>query len=313
MIKNILFITSLIAVSAASAQTFQINDHNDVDITNTIHYEYGTPATLGFTKFHVKNLTGTNQNFAAKVEKIYVPYSNSGLAVCFGTACYSASATVSGTQIINGGIGDEVVANGIYTNFKSSPITWPWVNTIADSATWKIVIFNELDVSDAVTVTVIWKFRLIGDTDGDGVIGAGEVAGDIDGNGIIDGSEIEGDVTGDGIIGAGELEGDSNGNGVIDNGESAVSVNEIDVKNINIKAYPNPATDNLTVAYDLNGKANHVTISVYDILGQNVTSKKLNNSKGLVQLDLQNVNAGIYFYTIKVEDKVLRTEKFIVR
>ena len=313
MIKKILFITSLFAVGAASAQTFQFSDHNDVNIANTTHYEYGTPATLVFIKFHVKNLTGATERFAVKAIKESVPYTNSGLAVCFGPACYSASGSVSGVQLINGGSGDNVGANAIYTNLKISPVAWPWVNTILDSAVWNVVIFNETSSTDSVAARIIYKFRLIGDTNGDGVIGDGEIAGDIDGNGIIDGNEVAGDVTGDGVIGDGEFADDNNGDGVLDSGDWLTGLNELDGDDVELSAYPNPASDNLTVKYSVLGNATNITLNVYDVLGQEIVSNNLSGNKGSVKLNLESVNSGVYFYAIKVAGKTVRTERFIVR
>ena len=63
--------------------------------------------------------------------------------------------------------------------------------------------------------------RIVGDTNGDGEIGNGEMAGDINGDGIISDNEISGDTDGDGVIGNGETAGDTNGDGIIDGGEMA--------------------------------------------------------------------------------------------
>jgi hypothetical protein len=313
MIKNILFTASLLAVGAVSAQTFQFNDHNDVDIANTVHYEYGTPATLAFTKFHVENLTATTQTFAVKAERVYVPYSNSDLAICFGTDCFSALANVSGVQTINGGSGDQVSGGAIYSDLKISPVTWPWVNTIGDSAVWNAVIYKQGAPTDSVAVQIVYKFRLTGDTNGDGVIGVGEIAGDDNGNGVIDGGELAGDVNGDGSIGSGEKAGDNNGDGDLDSDDWPVAVDEIDAGNITLNAYPNPATDNLTVVYNVGGASGENVLKVYDVLGQEIVSRVLNRSKGSVKLDLEAVNSGVYFYAIKIAGKTVRTERFIVR
>jgi len=313
MIKKVLFIASILTVGIASAQTFQFNDVDDNDITNTTHYEYGTPATLAFVKFHVKNLTATAERFAIRASKEYVPYTNSGLAVCFGPACHSASAVISGVQIINFGSGDDIGASAIYSNLKISPVAWPWVNTVADSAIWNVVVYNETSSTDSVAARIIYKFKLIGDTNGDGVIGVGEIAGDINGNGIIDGNEVAGDVTGDGVIGDGEFADDNNGDGVIDSGDWLTGLNELDGDDVELSAYPNPASDNLTVKYSVVGSATNITLNVYDVLGQEIVSNNLSGNKGSVKLNLESVNSGVYFYAIKVAGKTVRTERFIVR
>ncbi|WP_319479449.1 YDG domain-containing protein [uncultured Draconibacterium sp.] len=67
--------------------------------------------------------------------------------------------------------------------------------------------------------------HIVGDTNGDGIIGEDEITGDINGDGIISDNEITGDIDGDGIIGDGEIAGDTNGDGVIDENEIAGDTN----------------------------------------------------------------------------------------
>ena len=98
---------------------------------------------------------------------------------------------------------------------------------------------------------------------------------------------------------------------VFDN--NPLSINSFSTLDINLKAYPNPATDKLTVEYTIKENASNLSLSVYDVLGQEMVSKKLSESKGKVDLELDNINAGIYFYAIKVDERTIRTERFIVR
>jgi hypothetical protein len=152
----------LLIVIGLSAQSFQLMDHNDVNIGGTsvvppTHYEYGDATELGLTKFHVKNLTGTTKNFAVKVTLESVPYTLSDLAICFGAACYSASASISTTQIVNSGVGDDVDGGVTYTELKIAPITWPWVNAATDSCVWVVTIFDSANPSDETTARIVWR------------------------------------------------------------------------------------------------------------------------------------------------------------
>ena len=253
MIKKILFVASIFVAGFASAQSFQLMDHNDVDISGTTHYEYGTPSDLGNTKFHIQNLTNGLKSFALKVEKIHVPYNNSGLSCCFGQACFSASATVSGTQIINNGSGDNIISNGIYTELKVSPITWPWVDCAIDSAVWTVTVYDPSNPSDESTATIIWRC-----------------------------------------------------------GNAPTSVDEINASNVKLSAYPNPTSNNLTIQYSVDGNYDNIAVDLYDVLGQKLISQSLNNRGGKTNLDVSALNAGVYFYAIKVDGQTIRTERLIV-
>jgi hypothetical protein len=252
MIRKILFVTSLFVAGFASAQSLQLLDENDNDISGTTHYEYGDLAALALTKFHVKNLTGATQAFALKVTLEYTPSANSGLAVCFGTACYSASGTVMATQIINSGVGDNIAGNAIYTDLKVSPVTWPWINCATDSAIWRVTAYDPASPGDSTSSRIIWRC------------------------------------------------------------DATVSIDE-EMNVATLNAYPNPATDYLTIRYVLEGNTNNARMDLYDVLGQKVTSHALNSNKGQVNLKVDNLNAGVYFYSIKVDNKAIRTERVIVK
>ncbi|MFV0500186.1 MAG: T9SS type A sorting domain-containing protein [Bacteroidales bacterium] len=79
----------------------------------------------------------------------------------------------------------------------------------------------------------------------------------------------------------------------------------------NIKLSPNPAKDYITFTYDLPPK-NIYTVSIYDSKGKEVIVKKLNSNKGVQSIELKNLRSGAYYYTIKDNNKVIKTDKIIV-
>lgn len=79
----------------------------------------------------------------------------------------------------------------------------------------------------------------------------------------------------------------------------------------NIKLSPNPAKDYITFTYDLPPK-NIYTVSIYDSKGKEVIVKKLNSNKGVQSIELKNLSSGAYYYTIKDNNKVIKTDKIIV-
>ena len=253
MLKNILLLSTFFCVGFISAQSFELLDANDVDISITSHYEYGEKEDLGLTKFHVRNLLGTQAAFAVKVEKVYVPYSNSSLAVCFGLACFSADATVDGTQIINNGVGDNVNQNTIYTDLKVAPITWPWGDCEKDSAVWKMTVYDPANISDEVTATIVWRCGY------------------------------------------------------------PVTVEALSEDIVTLTSFPNPALAHLKINYKIEAAYSTASIEFYDMLGQELVSEKLVDSKGQVQLDVRPFNAGIYFYAIKVDGQTVKTERVVVK
>jgi hypothetical protein len=78
--------------------------------------------------------------------------------------------------------------------------------------------------------------------------------------------------------------------------------------------YPNPATNDATISFNLNTN-NNVKISIVNLLGQeviNVVNDKFAAGSNEVKFNVNNLNAGVYFYTITV-DGVSQSQKFIIK
>lgn len=87
------------------------------------------------------------------------------------------------------------------------------------------------------------------------------------------------------------------------------SINE--VNNVTFSAYPNPATDFITLGFQLNA-ASDVNIRVIDNLGRVVSAKDLTNQSGnnSVTVDVANLATGVY--TISLETAAGKsTKKFV--
>jgi hypothetical protein len=87
----------------------------------------------------------------------------------------------------------------------------------------------------------------------------------------------------------------------------------LDVKNAtpnvtDIKAFPNPANDNITVAYTLKN-ASAATVTITNAVGQVLASEKSNNGKAV--FSTANLSNGIYFYTVEANGQKV-TNRFVV-
>jgi hypothetical protein len=258
MIKKILFIASLFCVGFVSAQSFQLLDYNGLDISNTNHYEYGTPAELGLTGFQIENLTGFSKSFSVKAERVYYDgeeiFGCNNLQVCYDAACHSLVPSISGVQVVNNGVGDVVAANSTYIDLKISPITACWNDCANDSAVWIVTIYDAANPTDEVSATIVWRC-----------------------------------------------------------GAPPVSVNEISNEYVRLNAFPNPALSDLNISYSIDASFDNAIIDVYDMLGKKMISKELNRAKGQVNLDVEPLDAGVYFYAIKIDGQTIRTERVVVR
>lgn len=78
-------------------------------------------------------------------------------------------------------------------------------------------------------------------------------------------------------------------------------------------AYPNPATSNVTIQYDLAGHSTDARIVITSLVGNKVYTLPLSNPSGKASIDISNLVAGIYFYSIEANGQVISTKKLIVK
>lgn len=249
MIKKILFIASTFVVSIASAQTFQLMDHNDVSIDNTSHYEYGTTLYLEGTKFHVKNLSLGTATYSCKVYSISHS-TTSDLQVCYGTNCFTADELNMGVQTNSGFV--TIAGGGIDTSLKVAPFTFIW--GAADSAVWRVTVYDVSNPTDSSSAIITWK-----------------------------------------------------------EGFPLSIKNEISKESVSFAVYPNPTSDNLTINYKIDANVTVVSVDVFDVVGKRVLTHKLTGAKGIVKVDVSNLNSGIYFYAINADGQTLKTERVIIK
>ena len=87
-------------------------------------------------------------------------------------------------------------------------------------------------------------------------------------------------------------------------------------KTISLKQnYPNPFNPSTKISYTLS-KGARIRLDVYDITGKKVTSlvnEKQNANSYEVTFFAENLNSGIYFYTLRVNNFIMATKKMICR
>lgn len=78
--------------------------------------------------------------------------------------------------------------------------------------------------------------------------------------------------------------------------------------------YPNPFNPSTTISYAL-PKASDVSIEVFNILGRRVASL-VNQRKAAgnysAQFQASNLSSGVYFYTLRINGKVLKSQKMLL-
>ena len=78
-------------------------------------------------------------------------------------------------------------------------------------------------------------------------------------------------------------------------------------------AYPNPThtTVNLDYSFDVNIDA--ATVKIVNLLGSVVKEVEMNQNANKLSIDVSNLNAGVYFYSVIVNNEIFQTKKLVIR
>lgn len=94
---------------------------------------------------------------------------------------------------------------------------------------------------------------------------------------------------------------------------SLYECNPISVKEIyskyHFKLYPNPSSEIITIEMDI-GSNEQSYISIYNLLGECIKVQNLQN--GITKLNLSELNSGTYFYTVKMNNSLIKNDKLII-
>jgi cytochrome c oxidase assembly protein Cox11 len=77
--------------------------------------------------------------------------------------------------------------------------------------------------------------------------------------------------------------------------------------------YPNPAIEHANVAYKMTGDQVKAKILVHNIIGNVIGEYSLSPLDNSVRINTEDLSAGIYFYTLYVENEGVMTRKLIVK
>ncbi|MBI9035481.1 MAG: T9SS type A sorting domain-containing protein [Bacteroidales bacterium] len=80
-----------------------------------------------------------------------------------------------------------------------------------------------------------------------------------------------------------------------------------------LQAYPNPASSNCKLVYELPQDVRTATLTVFNVLGHKVVELPLENNSGAKNLDVSSLNNGLYFYSVMINNELYGTKKLIVK
>jgi len=78
-------------------------------------------------------------------------------------------------------------------------------------------------------------------------------------------------------------------------------------------AYPNPASNFITLDYQLTSKVSTASIKIFNVLGSTVKKADLVNNNGKLKMNVSDLDNGIYFYSVFINGEIYTSKKLIIR
>ena len=79
------------------------------------------------------------------------------------------------------------------------------------------------------------------------------------------------------------------------------------------KLYPTPANNQLVVEYPSGDNLSNQMLDIYDMLGKKVASYQLPANDDKLTLNVANIPAGLYLYTITSGDSIQQRGKIMIQ
>lgn len=106
----------------------------------------------------------------------------------------------------------------------------------------------------------------------------------------------------------------------VNNPDEKVSFTVLAGRNANVgehnislgQAYPNPASTQVHFDY-ANNNGSVANVVIYNLLGQEVKSQLISGSHGRINIAVDDLQPGIYFCNLLIDNTAVKTEKFIVK
>ncbi|MBW8051506.1 MAG: T9SS type A sorting domain-containing protein [Cytophagales bacterium] len=89
-------------------------------------------------------------------------------------------------------------------------------------------------------------------------------------------------------------------------------IEQVYQNNYSITVYPNPANETVTFDYKLPENTNDAVISIYNLVGNQLKSYRIDNERGTINITISDLPNGLYFYSLKVDNNTIARNKLLI-
>ncbi|MFO0322467.1 MAG: zinc-dependent metalloprotease [Bacteroidota bacterium] len=93
--------------------------------------------------------------------------------------------------------------------------------------------------------------------------------------------------------------------------QDSTQIDQLEIQNNNLMIYPNPSNQSASINYVLPNQFTHAEVIVYDLMGKQVLKQIVTKDQASIILPTQQLDNGVYFINLLIDDKITETQKFI--
>jgi len=91
-----------------------------------------------------------------------------------------------------------------------------------------------------------------------------------------------------------------------------VSTDEIELQGSALSCYPNPFSDETTISYEFSSPEKKAALVITDMIGKEILNEELSQNAGTYTMSRAQLKPGIYFYSLVVNGKMIKTNKLMI-
>lgn len=78
-------------------------------------------------------------------------------------------------------------------------------------------------------------------------------------------------------------------------------------------AYPMPATDMVNFDYNFGANVNSAALVIYNMMGQEMMRNEIVGQSGVLNVNVSDLGDGVYFYSLVINGKTVKSNKLIIK
>lgn len=95
---------------------------------------------------------------------------------------------------------------------------------------------------------------------------------------------------------------------------SPTAIEEDIAQSVNFSnAYPNPALNTVNIDYSFDIRVDAASVKIVNLLGSVVKEVEMDQNGNRLRIDVSDLTAGVYFYSVVVNNEIFQTKKLVIR